>query len=206
MESKKTAEDAAKGKMQAKYYADGLEKEHGQRPVIFYTNGYEIFIWDDAKGEPPRSIFGFYSLDSLRYCIFQRNQREAALGALFPKEAIIDRLYQIECVKRTCENFDKRRRHALLIQATGTGKTRVALALSELMIRAKWGKRIRVGNPEVDSGSASPALTGVALFCLGVAVPQLRGILPDRVQEFPWKGSVRLDGHPFHLRPCERIL
>ena len=142
VESKKTAEDAAKGKMQAKYYADGLEKEHGQRPVIFYTNGYEIFIWDDAKGEPPRSIFGFYSLDSLRYCIFQRNQREAALGALFPKEAIIDRLYQIECVKRTCENFDKRRRHALLIQATGTGKTRVALALSELMIRAKWGKRI----------------------------------------------------------------
>ena len=142
LESKKTAEDASKGKMQAKYYADGLEKEYGQRPVIFYTNGYEIFIWDDAKGEPPRSIFGFYSLDSLRYCIFQRNQREASLGALFPKEAIIDRLYQIECVKRTCENFDKRRRHALLIQATGTGKTRVAVALSELMIRAKWGKRI----------------------------------------------------------------
>ena len=142
LEGKKTAEDAAKGKMQAKYYADGLEKEHGQRPVIFFTNGYEIFIWDDAKGEPPRSVFGFYSLDSLRYCIFQRNQREASLGALFPKEAIIDRLYQIECVKRTCENFDKRRRHALLIQATGTGKTRVAVAISELMIRAKWGKRI----------------------------------------------------------------
>jgi type I restriction enzyme, R subunit len=53
LESKKTAEDAAKGKMQAKYYADGLEKEYAQRPVIFYTNGYEIFIWDDAKGEPP---------------------------------------------------------------------------------------------------------------------------------------------------------
>lgn len=141
-ESKRTAEDAAKGKMQAKYYADGLEKEYGQRPVIFYTNGYDIYIWDDAKGEPPRAIFGYYSLDSLRYCIFQRNQRNPVLGDLFPKEAIIDRLYQIECVKRTCENFDKRRRAALLIQATGTGKTRVAIALSELMIRAKWAKRI----------------------------------------------------------------
>ena len=142
IENKKTAEDAAKGKMQAKYYADGLEKEYGQRPVIFFTNGYDIFIWDDAKGEPPRSVFGFYSKDSLRYCIFQRSQRVMILAELFPLERIIDRLYQIECVKRTCENFDKRRREALLIQATGTGKTRVSIALSELMIRGKWAKRI----------------------------------------------------------------
>ena len=142
IEGKRTAEDAAKGKMQAKYYADGLEKEYGQRPVIFFTNGYEVFIWDDTKGEPPRAVFGFYSLDSLRYCIFQRNQRDAVLADLFPKESIIDRLYQIEGVKRTCENFDKRRRQALLIQATGTGKTRVAIAISEVMIRAKWAKRI----------------------------------------------------------------
>jgi type I restriction enzyme R subunit len=106
IENKKTAEDAAKGKMQAKYYADGLEKEYGQRPVIFYTNGYEIFIWDDAKGEPPRSIFGFYSLDSLRYCIFQRNQREPSLGALFPKEAIIDRLWEAPFTTLHAEGID----------------------------------------------------------------------------------------------------
>lgn len=142
IESKKTAEDAAKGKMQSKYYADGLEKEFDQRPVIFYTNGYDIFIWDDAKGEPPRAIFGFYSKDSLRYLIFQRKQREPVLATLSPVERIVDRLYQIECVKRTTENFDKRRRNALLILATGTGKTRVAIALSEVMIRAKWAKRI----------------------------------------------------------------
>jgi type I restriction enzyme R subunit len=142
IEAKKSATDAEAGKMQAKYYADGLEKMHGQRPVIFYSNGYEIFIWDDSKGEPPRSLFGFYSKDSLQYCLFQRRNRERQLAGLNPKEAIVDRLYQVEAIKRVAENFDRRRRRALIIQATGTGKTRVAIALSELMVRAQWAKRI----------------------------------------------------------------
>jgi hypothetical protein len=142
VEAKKTAKDAEQGKMQARYYADGLEKMYDQRPVIFYTNGYEIFIWDDVKGEPPRALFGFYSRDSLQYCLFQTRQRLPHLAALNPKAAIVDRMYQIEAVKRVAENFDKRRRKALIIQATGTGKTRVAIALCELMIRAGWAKRI----------------------------------------------------------------
>lgn len=142
LEIKKTAIDAEQGRMQAKYYADGLEKMYGQRPVIFYSNGYEIFIWDDAKTEPPRHLFGFYSPDSLQYLIFQTKERVPILAALNPKEAIIDRMYQIEAVKRSSENFDRRRRKVLLIKATGTGKTRVAAAQCELMIRAKWAKRI----------------------------------------------------------------
>lgn len=142
IESKKTAEDASKGKMQAKYYADGLEKMHGVRPVIFYTNGYEIFIWNDAKGEPPRPLFGFYSRDSLEYEHFQTQERDAKLGELHPEAGIVDRLYQVEAIKRVSEKFDQRRRKALIIQATGTGKTRVAIGLCELMVRAKWAKRI----------------------------------------------------------------
>jgi len=142
VEAKKTAEDAEKGKMQAKYYADGWEQEHGYRPIIFYTNGYEIFIWSDAKGEPPRPLFGFYSRDSLEYELFQTANREPVLGALNPEEPIVDRLYQIEAIKRVSERFDQRRRKALIIQATGTGKTRVAIALSEVMVRAKWAKRV----------------------------------------------------------------
>jgi type I restriction enzyme, R subunit len=142
IEAKKTAEDAEKGKMQARYYADGLEKMHGQRPIIFYTNGYEIFIWDDAKQEPPRPLFGFYSRDSLEYALFQIRERKPLLGALNPRESIIERMYQVEGIKRVAENFDKRRRKALIIQATGTGKTRVSVALAEMMIRANWAKRI----------------------------------------------------------------
>jgi type I restriction enzyme R subunit len=142
VEAKKTAEDSAKGKMQAKYYADGIEKESGHRPVIFYTNGFEIFIWNDAKKEPPRALFGFYSRDSLEYDLFQREQRDEKLAELYPIERITDRFYQVETIKRVAERFDSRRRKALIVQATGTGKTRVALSLAELMIRAKWAKRI----------------------------------------------------------------
>ena len=142
IEAKKTSEDSAKGKNQARYYADGIEKETGRRPVIFYTNGFEIYIWNDAKKEPPRSLFGFYSQDSLEYDLFQREQRDPKLADLFPVERITDRFYQIEAIKRVAERFDARRRKALIVQATGTGKTRVALSLSELMIRGKWAKRI----------------------------------------------------------------
>lgn len=142
IEVKKTSKDAEQGRMQAKYYADGLEKQFGQRPVIFYTNGYEIFIWDDAKGEPPRPLFGFYSADSLQYSLFQTAERVEKLSGLNPRESIIDRLYQIEANKRLSERFDNRFRKGLLIQATGTGKTRVAIGFCDLMIRARWAKRI----------------------------------------------------------------
>lgn len=142
VEAKKTAENAQKGQMQAKYYADGLEKTHSQRPVIFFTNGYDLFIWDDAKNEPPRKIYGFHSKGSLQYLHFQNAHREPLLTDLTPSGLIVDRLYQVESIKRICERFDARRRRALLVQATGTGKTRVAIALCELLIRANWVKRV----------------------------------------------------------------
>ena len=59
--------DPERGRHQAKLYADGLEKMYGHRPVIFYTNGFDIWIWDDAQGFPPRKLYGFYSKDSLQY-------------------------------------------------------------------------------------------------------------------------------------------
>ena len=84
IEAKKTANGAELGQEQARLYADGLKKMHGQRPVIFYTNGFDIFIWDDAQCYPPRSLYGFYSKDSLQYLIFQRNNRKA-LDSTFSK-------------------------------------------------------------------------------------------------------------------------
>ncbi|MCC4820127.1 hypothetical protein LMH81_26800, partial [Vibrio lentus] len=71
IEAKRTRKDANAGREQAKLYADALEASTGQRPVIFYTNGYEIYIWDDAQGYAPRLIFGYYSKDSLQYLILQ---------------------------------------------------------------------------------------------------------------------------------------
>ncbi len=141
IEAKRTSKDAADGRAQAKLYADGLEAQYDQRPVIFYTNGYDIFIWDDAKAHIPRRIYGYYSKDSLQYCLWQTSERQP-LTKLGPQRSIINRQYQIEAVKRVCERFHDGRRKALVVHATGTGKTRVAVALSELMIRARWAKRI----------------------------------------------------------------
>jgi type I restriction enzyme R subunit len=142
IEAKKTSVDPERGRKQALLYADGLEKMHGLRPVIFYTNGYDIWMWDDVLGYPPRKLFGYYSKDSLQYLVaFQRAARKP-LNSLSVNEVIVNRLYQIEAIKRVCERFSNNHRKALVVQATGTGKTRVAIALAELLIRAGWVKRV----------------------------------------------------------------
>src|ERR1019366_7860905 len=118
VEAKKTSVDPEHGRQQAKLYADGLEKMHGQRPVIFYTNGYDIWMWDDVLGYPPRKVFGYYSKDSLQYLVnFQRAGRKP-LNSLEPNVAIVNRLYQIEAIKRVSERFSDGHRKALIVQAT----------------------------------------------------------------------------------------
>jgi len=141
VEAKKTSKKAEIGQEQAKLYADGLEKMHGQRPIIFYTNGFDIFIWDDAQGYPPRQIYGFYSKDSLQYLMYQRDNK-LSLDQFSPRIEIVDRMYQIEAIKRVSEKYTRKHRKALLVQATGTGKTRVAIALTDLLYRAHWIMRV----------------------------------------------------------------
>ena len=142
VEAKKTAKDANIGRKQAQLYADGLEKMYGQRPVIFYTNGFDIWMWDDAHGYPPRKLFGFYSKDSLQYLVnFQRSSRQQ-LDTVAPNPAIAGRIYQIEAIKRVAEKFSAGYRKSLIVQATGTGKTRVAISITDLLIRANWVKRV----------------------------------------------------------------
>ena len=141
IEAKKTSKDAELGKKQVSLYADGLEKMHGERPVLFYTNGYDIYIWDDVQNEPPRKIYGFYSKDSLQYLHFQRKEKLPG-RQLKTNSQIVDRIYQIEAVKRVIERFETKHRKALIVQATGTGKTRVAVALCDALLTGKWVKRI----------------------------------------------------------------
>ena len=142
IEAKKTAISAETGRKQAELYANALEKLHGLRPAIFYTNGFDIWLWDDAQGYAPRSLFGFYSKDSLQHLVrFKRSSKEA-LNTLTVNPSIAGRMYQIETIKRVTEAFSQKKTKALIVQATGTGKTRVAIALSDLLIRAKWVKRV----------------------------------------------------------------
>lgn len=141
IEAKKTSVDPIKGRKQASDYADGLERRYRQRPVIFYSNGFDSWIWDDVQNYPPRKIYGFYSKDSLQYLVHQRQEKKP-LDSISPDSAIAGRLYQLETIKRVTERFSQNHRKALIVQATGTGKTRVAIALTDLLIKAGWVKRV----------------------------------------------------------------
>ena len=140
VEAKKTTVDAAKGRQQAKLYADCLEAMHGRRPIIFYTNGYETHLWDD-QAYAPRAVAGFYKKDELASLLHRRAHREP-LDVTRVKNAIVERYYQKRAIGSIGEQFGQARRKALLVMATGSGKTRVAIALVDLLQRAGWVKRV----------------------------------------------------------------
>jgi len=139
VEAKKTSVDPDVGRQQAKLYADCLESMHGQRPIIFYTNGYTTRLWDD-KLYPPRTVAGFYKKDELASLIMRRDRREPLDVAQVNGE-IVERYYQKRAIGSIGEQFTRSRRKALLVMATGSGKTRTAIALVDLLQRAGWVKR-----------------------------------------------------------------
>ncbi|MCB0263260.1 MAG: DEAD/DEAH box helicase family protein [Calditrichaeota bacterium] len=141
IEAKRTSIDPGLGRKQASLYADGLEKMYGDRPIIFYTNGFEIYILNDLQNESPRKIYGFYSKESLQYLHFQRKERIPA-SKILPDPHIAGRIYQMEAIKRVVERFGDNKRKALIVLATGTGKTRVAISICEALLRARWVRRI----------------------------------------------------------------
>ena len=141
IEAKRTSKDVHDGQTQAKLYADGLEKMTGHRPMIFYTNGFVTRIWNDAADEPPRPVYGFYARESLERRIWQRENRKPA-EQLVPDGTIAGRMYQMQAVHQVVERYAAKHFAALIVQATGTGKTRVAISLSDTLIRGNWAKRI----------------------------------------------------------------
>lgn len=141
IEAKKTAKDPRVGREQARIYAECLLKETGQRPVIFYTNGVDTWIWDDAQNYAPRKVYGIYSKDSLEYLLHQRKNKRA-LASVDLNPTIAERAYQHEAIRRVCDRFTENGRKALLVLATGTGKTRIAVSLVDLLMRAGWVKRV----------------------------------------------------------------
>ena len=141
VEAKKTRRDARAGQHQAKLYADCLEAKFGQRPVIFYSNGYEHWLWDDAN-YPPRAVQGFYKKPELELLIQRRASRKP-LGSVDVDRTIVERYYQTRAIRRVAESFEKdKQRKALLVMATGAGKTRTVIALVDLLVKCNWAKRV----------------------------------------------------------------
>ena len=141
VEAKRTKKDPREGKRQGELYADCLEKMTEQRPVIYYTNGYQTWCWDDVI-YPPREVQGFANKDELQLMINRRKSRKDITKITLNRD-ITERYYQEEGIRRVMERFqEERARAALLVMATGTGKTRVSISIADMMMRGNWTRRI----------------------------------------------------------------
>lgn len=133
IEAKRTSKDAQAGKHQAELYADCLERRYNVRPVIYYTNGFELYCID-GLGYPARRLYAFHTEKDLELIMSRRNAGNE-ITDLSINENITDRYYQKRAVKNMCEWFNARHRRGLLVMATGTGKTRTAISLVDVLQR-----------------------------------------------------------------------
>lgn len=140
IEAKRTCVDVSKGRQQAKLYADILELKYKRRPVIFLTNGFDTHIIDGQY--PERKCSVIYSKRDLEKWFNLMNMR-TSLKHVSPDKNIAGRYYQESAIKAVCQSFDeKNRRKALLVMATGSGKTRTVIALCDCLLKAGWVKNI----------------------------------------------------------------
>jgi type I restriction enzyme R subunit len=175
IEAKRTLHDPEKGRHQAMLYADGLQKMYGQRPVIFYSNGFTTWLWDD-EFHPPREVMGFYSKPELQTMVSRRGMRRFPWEEAVDK-TIVERDYQLQAItsveERFCfkEKLKGAHRRALVVMATGAGKTRTATALVDVLMRANWVKRALfladrnglVSQAKKDFGKHLPQITAIDL-------------------------------------------
>ncbi|WP_341300880.1 DEAD/DEAH box helicase family protein [Lysinibacillus sp. FSL H8-0500] len=139
VEAKRTSKDPKEGRQQAKLYADCIEKEQGLRPVIFYTNGYETYIWHDHYSA--RKTSGFYNKEEIQLLIDRRTLRKP-LQNIVINDAITNRHYQKQAILAVCDAFERYQRKALLVMATGSGKTRTVISLVDVLTKHNWVKNI----------------------------------------------------------------
>lgn len=148
VEAKKTSASIHKGQHQAELYANCLEKMTGQRPVIFYTNGFDTELWDDTF-YPPRTVHGFYTKDELQTIVNRRKDRIDPHQQPVNND-ITNRVYQKLAIQRVLDKFVKDTptgirggsRRALVVMATGTGKTRTAISFVDVLFKAGWIKKV----------------------------------------------------------------
>lgn len=140
IEAKRTCVDVAKGRQQAKLYADLLEQKYKRRPVVFLTNGFETHIIDGQY--PERKCSVIYSKRDLEKWFNLLTMRTSLKHVIVNKD-IAGRYYQEAAIKAVCNSFDeKNRRKVLLVMATGSGKTRTVIALCDCLLKAGWVKNI----------------------------------------------------------------
>lgn len=136
IEAKRTSKDPNIGRKQAVLYADCLERKFGRRPMMFTTNGFETYYWDDQSG-PQRKVSGVFSKEDLQKLMNRRTERQDLMSIPID-DKITDRYYQKEAIRAVCGQIEQGFRKHLLVMATGTGKTRTASSLTDVLSRGKW--------------------------------------------------------------------
>ena len=163
VEAKKTKRDARVGQQQAKLYADCLETKFGQRPVIFYSNGYQHWMWDDSRIR--RALFRDSTRRTNWSCSSSGARTRKKLADAEISKTIVERYYQTRAIRRIGEAFENdNSRKALLVMATGAGKTRTVIALVRFADALQLGearslpRRSRgFGEPGIERVQATPA-------------------------------------------------
>ncbi len=141
VEAKRTSTDPRLAQTQAEFYVTQLEKRQSFRPFAFMTNGNDIYFLD-AGSSNKRLVSGFFSASDLENLLFVR-QHKLPLSKIVINSSITDRLYQQEAIRRVCETFEQqKKRKALLVMATGTGKTRTVMSLIDVFLRANQARHI----------------------------------------------------------------
>ena len=141
VEAKRSSRDANDGSHQAKLYADCLHNQYGQRPLIFTTNGFEIEFTDDTEGYSKRSVSGIFTKDELQLIVDRRSSKVAFTNAVI-NDNISNRYYQKEAIMSVCDAIDTKQRKMLLVMATGSGKTRTAISIVDVLMRHNYVKNI----------------------------------------------------------------
>ncbi len=136
IEAKRATKDPNVGRKQAVLYADCLERKFGRRPMLFTTNGFETYFWDDQTG-PQRKVSGIFSKNDLQKLMNRRTERKE-LQEISIDDKITDRYYQKEAIRAVCDHVQAGFRRNLLVMATGTGKTRTASSLTDVLSRGGY--------------------------------------------------------------------
>lgn len=141
VEAKKTSKDPIVGSQQAKLYADCLHNMTGQRPLIFTTNGFEIYFTNDAEDYPQRRVSAVFTKDEMQLMVDRRSSKKP-FTAVEINDDISNRYYQKEAILSVCEGIQRKQRKMLLVMATGSGKTRTAISIVDVLMRHNYVKNI----------------------------------------------------------------
>ena len=140
VEAKRTSRSAREGEEQLRYYVGEIGKQQPFIPFGFLSNGHDTYFWEIGTANP-RMVAGFFTPDDLRRLHFIR-QNQKPLASVPIKNTIVDRPYQHEAIRRVTEAFSQKKRRALLVMATGTGKTRITMALIDLFLQAYQAQHV----------------------------------------------------------------